>query len=348
MKQPLRSSCWRRAAATNWWSCFTPDFRRKRSIPRIPALTEPTVARTKRKGTSCPRRWSSTKLRIQSRGCVDLEQVNGLMMYFFVFFFEPGRVLKLSLRTWPARLSCLNSGDSITVPRTTAPSPSSAAVSAKPSSSMVSSSARNQRRYFVGFSVWLQINVRRPIAEKLHWLLFFFFFSAQNQFILENLIDVDRSYNFPVEIEVQIFFFLSKRTKKKHSIFSFCCRSFLSLIPASFYTGSSWEEKEIYHDSKWSQRGQRRSLQFTSDDSPYCYYKYWCALNLVCVVSTEAPVYLSSQSYMADSSLSEEMSQFDFSTGVQSFSFSSQNPEGRRRVPAKRVSRVISCLTAFD
>lgn len=60
------------------------------------------------------------------------------------------------------------------------------------------------------------------------------------------------------------------------------------------------------------------------------------------VVSIEAPVYLSSQSYMADSSLSEEMSQFDFSTGVQSFSISSQNPEGgHRRTVAKRVSHVI-------
>ena len=58
-------------------------------------------------------------------------------------------------------------------------------------------------------------------------------------------------------------------------------------------------------------------------------------------VSTEAPVYLSSQSYMADSSLSEEMSQFDFSTGVQSFSINSQNPEGHRRTAVKRVSRLI-------
>uniref|UniRef100_H3B272 DNA-dependent protein kinase catalytic subunit n=1 Tax=Latimeria chalumnae TaxID=7897 RepID=H3B272_LATCH len=39
----------------------------------------------------------------------------------------------------------------------------------------------------------------------------------------------------------------------------------------------------------------------------------------------DEPQYMSSQSYMADSSLSEEMSQFDFSTGVQSFSYSSQN-----------------------
>ncbi|KAG2458009.1 PRKDC kinase, partial [Polypterus senegalus] len=38
----------------------------------------------------------------------------------------------------------------------------------------------------------------------------------------------------------------------------------------------------------------------------------------------DEPHYLSSQSYMADSSLSEEMSQFDFSTGIQSFSIGSQ------------------------
>lgn len=53
--------------------------------------------------------------------------------------------------------------------------------------------------------------------------------------------------------------------------------------------------------------------------------------------SLGAPMYLSSQSYMSDSSLSEEMSQFDFSTGVQSFSFSSQNIEGQRHSIAKRV-----------
>ncbi|MEE6464048.1 hypothetical protein FKM82_006146 [Ascaphus truei] len=49
---------------------------------------------------------------------------------------------------------------------------------------------------------------------------------------------------------------------------------------------------------------------------------------------SDEPQYLSSQSYMADSSLSEEMSQFDFSTGVQSFSYSSQDrthSQGRSR-----------------
>uniref|UniRef100_A0A3Q4MQ59 DNA-dependent protein kinase catalytic subunit n=1 Tax=Neolamprologus brichardi TaxID=32507 RepID=A0A3Q4MQ59_NEOBR len=84
----------------------------------------------------------------------------------------------------------------------------------------------------------------------------------KNQFILENIIDVERTYNFPVEIEV-------------------CKKCF-------------------------------------------------------------SPVYLSSQSYMADSSLSEEMSQFDFSTGVQSFSFSSQNPEGEKRAVAKRETEEMS------
>lgn len=55
------------------------------------------------------------------------------------------------------------------------------------------------------------------------------------------------------------------------------------------------------------------------------------------LIFPDAPTYLSSQSYMVDSSLSEEMSQFDFSTGVQSFSFSSQNAEGQRHSAAKRV-----------
>ncbi|XP_023253861.1 DNA-dependent protein kinase catalytic subunit [Seriola lalandi dorsalis] len=94
----------------------------------------------------------------------------------------------------------------------------------------------------------------------------------KNQFILENIIDVERTYNFPVEIEVPL------ERKKKYIMI----------------------RKEVNEENG------------------------------------EAPVYLSSQSYMADSSLSEEMSQFDFSTGVQSFSFSSQNPEGQRRTVAKR------------
>uniref|UniRef100_A0A8C5VNI8 DNA-dependent protein kinase catalytic subunit n=1 Tax=Microcebus murinus TaxID=30608 RepID=A0A8C5VNI8_MICMU len=42
--------------------------------------------------------------------------------------------------------------------------------------------------------------------------------------------------------------------------------------------------------------------------------------------NSDVPHYMSSLSYLADSSLSEEMSQFDFSTGVQSYSYSSQDP----------------------
>ncbi|XP_065804989.1 DNA-dependent protein kinase catalytic subunit isoform X1 [Labrus bergylta] len=94
----------------------------------------------------------------------------------------------------------------------------------------------------------------------------------KNQFILENIIDVGRIYNFPIEIEVPL------ERKKKYVMI-------------------------------------RREVNEENGD---------------------APVYLSSQSYMADSSLSEEMSQFDFSTGVQSFSFSSQNPDGHRRSVAQR------------
>ncbi|XP_034562055.1 DNA-dependent protein kinase catalytic subunit [Notolabrus celidotus] len=94
----------------------------------------------------------------------------------------------------------------------------------------------------------------------------------KSQFILENIIDVKRTYNFPIEIEVPL-----ERKKKYFMI-----------------------RKEVSEENG------------------------------------EAPVYLSSQSYMADSSLSEEMSQFDFSTGVQSFSYNSQNPEGHRRTVARR------------
>ncbi|XP_004680100.1 PREDICTED: DNA-dependent protein kinase catalytic subunit [Condylura cristata] len=43
----------------------------------------------------------------------------------------------------------------------------------------------------------------------------------------------------------------------------------------------------------------------------------------------DGPQYISSLSSLADSSLSEEMSQFDFSTGVQSYSYGSQGPKPR-------------------
>ncbi|KAF4089760.1 hypothetical protein AMELA_G00069750 [Ameiurus melas] len=89
--------------------------------------------------------------------------------------------------------------------------------------------------------------------------------TEKNQFIFDNLIDTQRTYNFPIEIDFPI------EKKRKYVMI----------------------RKEVSGENG------------------------------------DAPVYLSSQSYMADSSLSEEMSQFDFSTGVQSFSYNSQNPSGR-------------------
>ncbi|XP_060788690.1 DNA-dependent protein kinase catalytic subunit-like isoform X1 [Neoarius graeffei] len=86
----------------------------------------------------------------------------------------------------------------------------------------------------------------------------------KNQFIFDNLIDTQRTYMFPIEIDFPI------ERKRKYVMI----------------------RKEVSGENG------------------------------------DAPVYLSSQSYMADSSLSEEMSQFDFSTGVQSFSYNSQNPSG--------------------
>lgn len=55
---------------------------------------------------------------------------------------------------------------------------------------------------------------------------------------------------------------------------------------------------------------------------------------------------MSSLSYLADSSLSEEMSQFDFSTGVQSYSYSSQDHKPttghfQRRVITFHILRVL-------
>uniref|UniRef100_F6W6L3 DNA-dependent protein kinase catalytic subunit n=1 Tax=Monodelphis domestica TaxID=13616 RepID=F6W6L3_MONDO len=58
---------------------------------------------------------------------------------------------------------------------------------------------------------------------------------------------------------------------------------------------------------------------------------------------SEGPHYLSSLSYMADSSLSEEMSQFDFSTGVQSYSYSTQDSKATV-VHFRRRERVDSTV----
>uniref|UniRef100_A0A3P9A875 DNA-dependent protein kinase catalytic subunit n=1 Tax=Esox lucius TaxID=8010 RepID=A0A3P9A875_ESOLU len=106
----------------------------------------------------------------------------------------------------------------------------------------------------------------------------------KNQLILENLIDTQRTYRFPIEIEVPM------EKKKKYLMI-------------------------------------RREANEESG---------------------EEPVYLSSQSYMADSSLSEEMSQFDFSTGVQSFSYNSQNPLGQSRTVRKRADTIVAQQESVD
>lgn len=58
------------------------------------------------------------------------------------------------------------------------------------------------------------------------------------------------------------------------------------------------------------------------------------------------PHYISSLSYLADSSLSEEMSQFDFSTGVQSYSYqdpkSTTGPFRRRVITFYMLKNIIS------
>ncbi|KAM8966776.1 DNA-dependent protein kinase catalytic subunit [Pelodytes ibericus] len=93
--------------------------------------------------------------------------------------------------------------------------------------------------------------------------------------ILENLIDLQRCYSFPIEVEVPM-----ERKKRYFAI-------------------------------------RKEAREAASADSG-------------------EPKYLSSQSYMADSSLSEEMSQFDFSTGVQSFSYSSQDSRQSQSRSRKR------------
>ncbi|XP_010628625.1 DNA-dependent protein kinase catalytic subunit [Fukomys damarensis] len=88
----------------------------------------------------------------------------------------------------------------------------------------------------------------------------------KNLLIFENLIDLNRCYVFPIEVEVPM------------------------------------ERKKKYIEIR------KEAREAANEDS-------------------DGPHYMSSLSYMANSSLSEEMSQFDFSTGVQSYSYNSQDPK---------------------
>ncbi|XP_049710414.1 DNA-dependent protein kinase catalytic subunit isoform X1 [Elephas maximus indicus] len=91
----------------------------------------------------------------------------------------------------------------------------------------------------------------------------------KNLLIFENLIDLNRCYTFPVEVEVPM------------------------------------ERKKRYIEIR------KEAREAASGDSGH--------------FQNDGPQYISSLSYLGDSSLSEEMSQFDFSTGVQSYSYSSQD-----------------------
>ncbi|XP_053322155.1 DNA-dependent protein kinase catalytic subunit [Spea bombifrons] len=109
----------------------------------------------------------------------------------------------------------------------------------------------------------------------------------KNVLILENLIDLQRSYIFPIEVEVPI-----ERKKRYLAI-----------------------RKEA-----------REAANADSDE----------------------PKYLSSQSYMADSSLSEEMSQFDFSTGVQSFTYSSQASQAAKITQSRKKELTVDVQMQDD
>uniref|UniRef100_A0A8C3K0K1 DNA-dependent protein kinase catalytic subunit n=1 Tax=Calidris pygmaea TaxID=425635 RepID=A0A8C3K0K1_9CHAR len=98
--------------------------------------------------------------------------------------------------------------------------------------------------------------------------------TEKNLLIFENLIDLERQYTFPVEIEVPL-----ERKKR-----------YIAIRKEARDAGSSDQDE---------------------------------------------PKYLASASYMMDSSLSEEMSQFDFSTGVQGFSYSSQDTASSARFRRK-------------
>ncbi|XP_061073095.1 DNA-dependent protein kinase catalytic subunit [Conger conger] len=93
----------------------------------------------------------------------------------------------------------------------------------------------------------------------------------KNQFILENIIDMQKTYRFPIEVEVP----LERKNK------------FVTI---------------------------RKEASAENEEEPH---------------------YLPTQSFMAGSSLSEEMSQFDFSTGVQSFSYTS-DVTGRQTAGSSR------------
>uniref|UniRef100_A0A452QYJ1 DNA-dependent protein kinase catalytic subunit n=1 Tax=Ursus americanus TaxID=9643 RepID=A0A452QYJ1_URSAM len=86
-------------------------------------------------------------------------------------------------------------------------------------------------------------------------------------------------------------------------------------------------ELKFYQGFLFSEKPEKNLLIFENlIDLKRC-YTFPIEIEVSEIFQWCGPHYLSSLSYLADSSLSEEMSQFDFSTGVQSYSYSSQDPK---------------------
>uniref|UniRef100_A0A803W9J0 DNA-dependent protein kinase catalytic subunit n=1 Tax=Ficedula albicollis TaxID=59894 RepID=A0A803W9J0_FICAL len=83
-------------------------------------------------------------------------------------------------------------------------------------------------------------------------------------------------------------------------------------------------ESKFYQGFLFSEKSEKNLLIFENLIDLKRQYTFPVEIE-VSEISDE-PKYLASSSYMMGSSLSEEMSQFDFSTGVQGFSYSSQDP----------------------
>uniref|UniRef100_A0A8C3EIM9 DNA-dependent protein kinase catalytic subunit n=1 Tax=Corvus moneduloides TaxID=1196302 RepID=A0A8C3EIM9_CORMO len=84
-------------------------------------------------------------------------------------------------------------------------------------------------------------------------------------------------------------------------------------------------ESKFYQGFLFSEKSEKNLLIFENLIDLKRQYTFPVEIEVIKKGSELTPKYLASSSYMMDSSLSEEMSQFDFSTGVQGFSYSSQD-----------------------
>uniref|UniRef100_A0A670Y1A7 DNA-dependent protein kinase catalytic subunit n=1 Tax=Pseudonaja textilis TaxID=8673 RepID=A0A670Y1A7_PSETE len=92
-----------------------------------------------------------------------------------------------------------------------------------------------------------------------------------------------------------------------------------------------FNENKFYHGFLFTEKPDKNLLIFENLLDLQHRYSFPIEIEFLTYLSQTIsflaePRYLASASYMVDSSLSEEMSQFDFSTGIQSFSRSSEDP----------------------